>query len=188
MWTIQEYCNATDSYGVRVVQILAPPPASFGTATPDTLTTGQTSVVVDSGLNGPSGFEIAPDGRIFILERAGTIKIVKNGQLLPAPFAVLPSEDTGDRGLIGIAFDPDFGVSNHYVYFYYTGHDLLNHLVRFSAAEDVGTDGPFELFRTSSASAPTTRREPCRSSRTATRSTTTSPHREWTSSRCSPAS
>ena len=104
------------------------------------------------GLNGPSGFEIAPDGRIFILERSGKIKIVKNGQLLPTPFADLPSEDTGDRGLIGIAFDPDFGVSNHYVYFYYTGHDLLNHLVRFSAAEDVGTDGPFELFRTSSPS------------------------------------
>lgn len=112
----------------------------------------QTSLVVGDGLNGPSGFEIAPDGRIFILERAGKIKIVKNGQLLDQPFADLPSEDTGDRGLIGIAFDPDFGQSNHYVYFYYTGHDLLNHLVRFSAADDVGTDGPFELFRTSSPS------------------------------------
>jgi glucose/arabinose dehydrogenase/PKD repeat protein len=112
----------------------------------------QTSLIVGDGLNGPSGFDIAPDGRVFILERSGKIKIVKNGHLLPTPFADLPSEDTGDRGLIGIAFDPDFGVSNHYVYFYYTGHDLLNHLVRFSAADDVGTDGPFELFRTSSPS------------------------------------
>jgi glucose/arabinose dehydrogenase len=120
---------------------VAAPPADF-----------QTSLVVGDGLEGPSGFEIAPDGRIFILERGGKIKIVKNGQLLATPFADLPSEDTGDRGLIGIAFDPDFGQSNHYVYFYYTGHDLLNHLVRFSAADDVGTDGPFELFRTSSPS------------------------------------
>jgi glucose/arabinose dehydrogenase/PKD repeat protein len=120
---------------------LAAPPADF-----------QTSLVVGDGLNGPSGFEIAPDGRIFILERSGKIKIVKDGELLPTPFADLPSEDTGDRGLIGIAFDPEFGQSNHYVYFYYTGHDLLNHLVRFNAAEDVGTDGPFELFRTSSPS------------------------------------
>jgi glucose/arabinose dehydrogenase len=112
----------------------------------------QTSLVVGDGLNGPSGFEIAPDGRIFILERSGKIKIVKNGELLPTPFADLPSEDTGDRGLIGIAFDPDFGVSNHYVYFYYTGHDLLNHLVRFDASEDVAADGPVELFRTSSPS------------------------------------
>lgn len=112
----------------------------------------QTSLVIGDGLDGPSGFEIAPDGRIFILERAGKIKIVKDGQLLPTPFADLPSEDTGDRGLIGIAFDPDFGVSNHFVYFYYTGHDLLNHLVRFSAAEDVAPDAPLELFRTSSPS------------------------------------
>jgi glucose/arabinose dehydrogenase/PKD repeat protein len=120
---------------------LSAPPADF-----------QASLVVGDGLNGPSGFEIAPDGRIFVLERSGKIKIVKDGELLPTPFADLPSQDTGDRGLIGIAFDPEFGVSNHWVYFYYTGHDLLNHLVRFSAHEDVGTDGPFELFRTSSPS------------------------------------
>lgn len=122
-------------------EVAAAPPADF-----------QTSLVVGDGLDGPSGFEIAPDGRIFILERAGTIKIVKDGQLLAQPFAELPAEPTGDRGLIGIAFDPDFGVSNHYVYFYYTGRDLLNHLVRFSAATDVGTNGPFELFRTESPS------------------------------------
>src|SRR4051812_1387242 len=80
----------------------AVPPADF-----------QTSLVVGDGLDGPSGFEIAPDGRIFILERSGKIKIVKNGQLLATPFAELPSEATGDRGLIGIAFDPGFGVDNN---------------------------------------------------------------------------
>jgi glucose/arabinose dehydrogenase len=112
----------------------------------------QTSLVVGSGLDGPSGFEIAPDGRIFILERTGKIKIFKGGQLLAQPFADLPSEATGDRGLIGIAFDPDFGISNHYVYFYYTGLDLLNHLVRFDASGDVGADGPFTIFQTQSLS------------------------------------
>jgi glucose/arabinose dehydrogenase len=132
---------------VLTLGLFAPPPSDA--APPVNF---QTSLVVGDGLAGPSGFDIAPDGRIFILERSGTIKIVKDGQLLPTPFAYLPSEDTGDRGLIGIAFDPSFGVSNHYVYFYYTGHDLLNHLVRFSAPDDVGTDGPFELFRTTSPS------------------------------------
>ena len=112
----------------------------------------QTSLIIGDGLDSPTGFEIAPDGRIFVLERAGKIKIIKDGHLLATPFADLPSEDTGDRGLIGIAFDPEFGVSNHWVYFYYTGHDLLNHLVRFSADTDVGTEGPYELFRTSSES------------------------------------
>jgi glucose/arabinose dehydrogenase len=119
----------------------AAPPADF-----------QTSLVVGDGLDQPSGFEIAPDGRIFVLERPGKIRIIKNGQLLAEPFAELPSEATGDRGLIGIAFDPEFGTTNHYVYFYYTGHDLLNRLVRFNAAEDIGTDGPYLLFQTQSPS------------------------------------
>jgi glucose/arabinose dehydrogenase len=121
--------------------VLAAPPPDF-----------QTSLIVGSGLDSPSGFEIAPDGRVFILERGGKIKVVKNGELLAQPFADLPSQTTGDRGLIGIAFDPEFGIANHYVYFYYTGEDLLNHLVRFSADGDVGTDGPFELFVTQSPS------------------------------------
>ena len=138
--------------GLVLILVVAPVLVFAPAAVAAPPTDFQTSLVVGDGLDGPSGFEIAPDGRIFVLERAGKIKIVKNGELLPTPFADLPSEDTGDRGLIGIAFDPDFGVANHYVYFYYTGRDLLNHLVRFSAAEDVGTDGPFELFRTSSPS------------------------------------
>lgn len=132
---------------VAIVATMLPAPASA--APPMDF---QTSLVVGAGLDGPSGFEIAPDGRIFVLERGGKIKIVKNGQLLPEPFADLPSEASGDRGLIGIAFDPDFGLANHYVYFYYTGLDLLNRLVRFDASGDVGTDGPYTLFQTQSLS------------------------------------
>ena len=111
----------------------------------------QTTQIVTEGLEGPSGFEFAPDGRIFVLERAGTVKIVKNGQLLSTPFVTLPSVDTGDRGLIGVAFDPDYS-NNHYVYFYYTGLDLLNRLVRFDASQDVATTGPVILFETKSPS------------------------------------
>lgn len=108
----------------------------------------QNSLVVGSGLEGPSGFDIAPDGRIFILQRTGEVKIYKAGQLLPQNFTVLASMASGDRGLIGIAFDPDF-LTNHYVYFYYTGLDLLNRLVRFTAATDTATDGPVVLYQTS---------------------------------------
>ena len=110
----------------------------------------QVTQVVGSGLNGPSGFEILPDGRILVLERAGLVKLVKNGQLQATPFANLPSTPSGDRGLIGVAADPNFA-NNQFVYFYYTGTDELNHLVRLSAATDVGAD-PFELYRTQSPS------------------------------------
>jgi glucose/arabinose dehydrogenase len=112
----------------------------------------QSSVVIGSGLDGPTGFDIAPDGRIFVLERTGKVKIFTDGQLLSQPFATLPSAASGDRGLIGIAFDPGFGVANHFVYFYYTGLDLLNHVVRFDASTDVGANGPFQIFATESPS------------------------------------
>ncbi|MDO8583523.1 MAG: PA14 domain-containing protein [bacterium] len=108
----------------------------------------QTTTVVSTGLTGPSGFDIAPDGRIFILQRSGEIKIFKDGQLLSQNFAVLGSVTTGDRGLIGIAFDPDY-FNNHWVYFYFTdATDLHNRLVRFNASGNVGTDGPVILFET----------------------------------------
>ncbi|RJR15149.1 PKD domain-containing protein [Candidatus Microgenomates bacterium] len=119
---------------------IAAPPVNF-----------QKQQLIGTGLEGPSGFEIAPDGRIFILERTGTVKIFKDGALLSTPFATLPSAATGDRGLIGIAFDPNFSVTP-YVYFYYTGEDLLNYLVRFDATGDVGTNGPVTLYQTFSPS------------------------------------
>jgi glucose/arabinose dehydrogenase len=114
----------------------AAPPANF-----------QTTLKIGSGLTEPTGFEIAPDGRIFILQRTGEIKVYKNGQLLPNNFTVLPSVASGDRGLMGIAFDPDF-LNNHYVYFYFTDLDLKNRLVRFDASGDVATSGPLILYQT----------------------------------------
>jgi len=118
----------------------AAPPAYF-----------HTSAIISSGLSGPTGFEFAPDGRIFILQRTGEVKVYKNGQLLPNNFTVLPSLATGDRGLIGVTFDPDFA-NNKFVYFYYTAQDKLNYLVRFSAAADTATDNPVIIYHTTSPS------------------------------------
>jgi glucose/arabinose dehydrogenase len=112
----------------------------------------QTTLVAGSNLNGPSGFAFAPDGRIFILERAGKVKVYKNGQVLATPFVDLPSAASGDRGLIGIAFDPDFA-TNHYVYFWYcSSGDFLNRLVRFDASADVATADPVLLYQTNTPS------------------------------------
>lgn len=108
----------------------------------------QTNLIISEGLNQPTGFEIAPDGRMFILQRTGEVMVYKNGEILPEPFVVLPSEASGDRGLAGIALDPDYE-TNHYVYFYYTSSaDLLNYLVRFEAWEDVATSPPLVLYHT----------------------------------------
>ncbi len=126
---------------ISVSSVNAAPPANF-----------QTTLIAGSGFSGATTFSFSPDGRIFILERTGKIKIFKNGQVLATPFADLPSAGTGDRGLIGIAFDPDY-LNNHWVYFWYTSSgDLHNRLVRFNASGDVGTDGPVVLFETTTPS------------------------------------
>ncbi len=121
-------------------KVLAAPPTDF-----------QTNQIIGSGLNEPTGFDIAPDGRIFILERLGDVKIFKNGTLLPTPFVTLPSSNFGDKGLIGITFDPDFE-NNKWVYFYYTASDNLNYLVRFNATGDIATNGPIVIYKTNTVS------------------------------------
>ncbi|MEK7643080.1 MAG: PA14 domain-containing protein [Patescibacteria group bacterium] len=107
----------------------------------------QTTQIIGSGLSNPTGFDFAPDGRIFILQHTGEVRIYKNGVLLPQPFIVLPVINTGDRGLLGITFDPQFS-TNHYVYFYYNGADSFNHVVRFDASGDVAIDSPLVLYST----------------------------------------
>jgi hypothetical protein len=46
MWTIQEFCDATNSYGVRVVKLIAPPPATPVSCSPPSVAPGQTGVNV----------------------------------------------------------------------------------------------------------------------------------------------
>ena len=63
--------------------------------------------------------EFAPDGRLFVAEQGGRLRVIKNGALLPTPFVTLTVDSSGERGLLGVAFDPDFA-TNHFVYVYYT--------------------------------------------------------------------
>ena len=66
------------------------------------------------------GLTFAPDGRLFVWQKNGQVRIVKNGQLLSQPFFALGNKVnvSGDRGLIGLALDPNFA-SNGYVYLLY---------------------------------------------------------------------
>ena len=73
-----------------------------------------------SGLNIATVFDFAPDGRIFIGEKGGAIRIFKDGALLPTPYyTVTPVNTQEDRGLLGLALDPNFA-TNGFVYVAYT--------------------------------------------------------------------
>jgi glucose/arabinose dehydrogenase len=52
-------------------------------------------------------------GRIFVVEREGAVRVVKNGVVLPTPFVDVSDEigGGGERGLLSIAFAPDYAVS-----------------------------------------------------------------------------
>lgn len=71
------------------------------------------------GLSNPTDLKIAPDGRIFIAEKGGKVRIVENGILLDDPFYTVQTQTPGERGLDGLVLDPDFE-TNGFVYLYYT--------------------------------------------------------------------
>jgi len=68
----------------------------------------------------PTSIAFAPDGRLFVAEKGGKIFIVQNGVKLGVPFIDLEIEvhNNRDRGLLGIALDPNFS-SNRYIYLLY---------------------------------------------------------------------
>ena len=94
------------------------------------------------GLTNPTAMALAPDGRIFVCEQGGALRVIKNGALLPTPFLTVTVDSSGERGLLGIAFDPNF-VSNQLVYVYYTATTpaIHNRISRFTASGDVALAG-----------------------------------------------
>jgi glucose/arabinose dehydrogenase len=91
-----------------------------------------------SGFDTPTAQAFAPDGRLFVLEKAGSVRIVSaGGQLQPTPLVTLSSVDTTqDRGLVGLTFDANFA-QNNYLYLWYTrtdGSGTRNRLSRFTVS------------------------------------------------------
>src|SRR5688572_640494 len=101
------------------------------------LPTGFSQVMVANGISNPTVMAVAPDGRIFVAQQTGQLRIIKNGTLLAQPFISLSVSSSGERGLLGIAFDPNFN-SNKYIYLYYTlSSGANNRISRFTANGDV---------------------------------------------------
>ncbi|HSE22810.1 MAG TPA: PQQ-dependent sugar dehydrogenase [Pyrinomonadaceae bacterium] len=100
-----------------------------------------------SGISSPTAMEIAPDGRIFVCQQSGSLRVIKNGVLLATPFMTLSVDPAGERGLLGVAFDPNFP-SNNFVYVYYTVSTSPRHnrLSRFTANGDVVVPGSEQIL------------------------------------------
>jgi glucose/arabinose dehydrogenase len=83
----------------------------------------------------------ARDGTMFVADKdVGEIRIVRDGEILDEPFVTLPVQVTvNETGLLGVAVDPAFP-DEPWVYAYYTGTDVMNHLVRIRADGHRGTE------------------------------------------------
>ncbi|MBC7785177.1 MAG: PQQ-dependent sugar dehydrogenase, partial [Burkholderiales bacterium] len=109
-----------------------------------TVISGFQESLVAGGLSRAVQMDFAPDGRLFVTQQDGKLRVIKNGSLLATPFVTVPSHNTGESGLIGITFDPNFA-SNKYLYIYYTRPDgaggYKNRVSRFTANGDVAVAG-----------------------------------------------
>jgi len=107
-----------------------------------TLPAGFSEIQIAGGLSNPTAMDLAPDGRIFVCLQGGQLRVIKNGALLTTPFVSLIVDSAGERGLLGIAFDPNFS-SNNFVYVYYTvpGPPSHNRVSRFTANGDIAMAG-----------------------------------------------
>jgi len=115
-----------------------------------TLLPGFARVQVGGTINSPTVMAFAPDGRIFVAQQSGALRVIKAGTLLTTPFVSLTVNSSGERGLIGLAFDPDFA-SNQYVYVYYTVPSInsnppFNRISRFTATGDVALAGSEQII------------------------------------------
>ncbi len=93
---------------------------------------GETTVT--DALTQPTAMALARDGRIFVCEQRGTLRVIQDGHLLAQPFLSLAVDARGERGLLGIALHPDFP-RTPFVYLYYTATSpsIHNRVSRFTA-------------------------------------------------------
>ena len=83
-----------------------------------TLTGSYEEVVLDDDTTYPMQLEVAPDGRVFWIERDGTVKIWDPSIESTVIAGWIPTSMKIEDGLLGIALDPNFG-KNNWVYLYY---------------------------------------------------------------------
>ncbi|MEP7327245.1 MAG: PQQ-dependent sugar dehydrogenase [Gemmatimonadota bacterium] len=92
--------------------------------------------VAANGLSFPLDVTAPPgDSRLFIAEKGGTIRIVKNGSLLAAPFLDISSlvSNGSEQGLLGLAFHPQYA-SNGFFFVDYTDQSGDTQVARYKVS------------------------------------------------------
>src|SRR3954453_14803823 len=107
--------------GLLFVVPLRAPAAAAGATVP----AGFSDSLFASGFAGRlTSMTFGPDGRLYVSQKEGAIRIVDGGTLLADPFLILTTATDNELGVKGIAFDPSYA-SNGFVYVYYTDATTL---------------------------------------------------------------
>ncbi|MBI3541996.1 MAG: PQQ-dependent sugar dehydrogenase, partial [Deltaproteobacteria bacterium] len=85
---------------------------------------------VVTGLAIPWGLAFLPNGDWLVTERAGLVRLIRGGQLVPAPVARVATGESGEGGLLGIALHPNVA-ANGFFYVFYTSPANVNRVERF---------------------------------------------------------
>lgn len=114
---------------------------------------------IASGFDAPL-FLVSPSGdssRMFVLEQGGKVRLIKDGILLPSPFLDLGSDGldlisfSGERGLLGLAFHPNYN-SNGRFWVNYTrksdGDTVVAEYARSSSDPDLANSGSGSILFT----------------------------------------
>ena len=108
------------------------------------LTQGGVDITVDeiiaSGFTRPVQVTNASDGsdRLFVVEQSGTVRIIENGTVLSAPFLDISGQVSccGERGLLGLAFHPNYKTNGLFYVNYTRRSDGATVVARYSVSAD----------------------------------------------------
>src|SRR5690349_3706383 len=94
----------------------------------DAIRSGYVETIVADSLDSPVSMVLAPDGRVFVCEQGGRLRVVRSGRLLKKPFVTVPTRAVEEEGLLGAALDPAFARTRR-VYVLYTALEPTRHNV-----------------------------------------------------------
>jgi glucose/arabinose dehydrogenase len=136
-------CGGSDSMAPTPVPSVSPSPAVCGAGTPVAGIPTLSARLVVSGLKDPLDLQVAPGDRerLYVVEQGGRIRVVRGGQLQPAAFLNVSSRISsgGERGLLGLAFHPQFA-QNRRFFVNYTDPHGDTHISEFRASSPDAAD------------------------------------------------
>ena len=130
-------------------------------ASPAAISVDNTRLAVDTladGLDSPSALATTPDGRIFLVEQTGAVRVWQAGTIQEPPaFNIIDAAGAGSGALFGLALDPDFA-NNGGLYVAYTSVDadgsFANRILKLRALNNtLGQAASIFTDRTASAPA-----------------------------------